>query len=151
MPSTDAVVIGAGPVGLFQVFQLGLHGLRAHVIDALPHLGGQCAELYGDKPIYDIPAVQACTGNELVQRLLAQIEPFAPVFHLSQQVDTVQALPGGRFLVGTTQGTQLQARRRRVPPHAYPLDAPYRCGHPSGKTTACRQKPPALAPSACAA
>lgn len=110
-PTTvDAIVIGAGPVGLFQVFQLGLHGLRAHIIDVLPHPGGQCAELYGDKPIYDIPAVQACTGHELVQRLLAQIEPFAPVFHLSQQVDTVQALPGGRFLVGTTQGTQLQAR-----------------------------------------
>ena len=110
MPSTDAVVIGAGPVGLFQVFQLGLHGLRAHVIDALPHPGGQCAELYGDKPIYDIPAVQACTGNELVQRLRAQIQPFAPSFHLGQQVDTVQALPEGGFLVGTTQGTRLQAR-----------------------------------------
>ncbi|MCK6416780.1 MAG: NAD(P)/FAD-dependent oxidoreductase [Giesbergeria sp.] len=110
MLSTDAIVIGAGPVGLFQVFQLGLHGLRAHVIDALPHPGGQCAELYGDKPIYDIPAVQACTGHELVQRLLAQIQPFAPQFHLGQQVDSVQAQPGGGFLVGTTQGTQLQAR-----------------------------------------
>jgi len=108
--AVDAVVIGAGPVGLFQVFQLGLQGLRAHVIDALPHPGGQCAELYGDKPIYDIPAVQACTGHELVQRLLAQIEPFAPQFHLGQQVDTVQPQPGGGFLVGTTQGTQLQAR-----------------------------------------
>jgi len=110
MHSADAIVIGAGPVGLFQVFQLGLHGLRAHVIDALPYPGGQCAELYGDKPIYDIPAVQACTGHELVQRLLAQIQPFAPRFHLGQQVDSVQAQPGGGFLVGTTQGTQLQAR-----------------------------------------
>ncbi len=110
MLSTDAIVIGAGPVGLFQVFQLGLQGLRAHVIDALPHPGGQCAELYGDKPIYDIPAVQACTGNELVQRMLAQIQPFAPQFHLGQQVDTVQALPEGGFLVGTAQGTRLQAR-----------------------------------------
>jgi thioredoxin reductase (NADPH) len=110
MHSADAIVIGAGPVGLFQVFQLGLQGLRAHVIDALPHPGGQCAELYGDKPIYDIPAVQACTGHELVQRLLAQIQPFAPQFHLGQQVDSVQAQPGGGFLVGTTQGTQLQAR-----------------------------------------
>lgn len=110
MLSTDAIVIGAGPVGLFQVFQLGLHGLRAHVIDALPHPGGQCAELYGDKPIYDIPAVQACTGHELVQRLLAQIQPFAPTLHLGQQVDTVQALPEGGFLVGTAQGTRLQAR-----------------------------------------
>ncbi|MBI3102033.1 MAG: NAD(P)/FAD-dependent oxidoreductase [Burkholderiales bacterium] len=110
MFSADAIVIGTGPVGLFQVFQLGLHGLRAHVIDALPHPGGQCAELYGDKPIYDIPAVQACTGHELVQRLLAQIQPFAPQFHLGQQVDSVQAQPGGGFLVGTAQGTQLQAR-----------------------------------------
>ncbi len=110
-PTTvDAIVIGAGPVGLFQVFQLGLQGLRAHIIDALPHPGGQCAELYGDKPIYDIPAVQACTGHELVQRLLAQIQPFAPTFHLGQQVDTVQALPEGGFLVGTAQGTRLQAR-----------------------------------------
>ena len=110
MPSTDAVVIGAGPVGLFQVFQLGLQGLRAHVIDALPHPGGQCAELYGDKPIYDIPAVQACTGHELVQRLRAQIQPFTPTLHLGQQVDTVQALPEGGFLVGTAQGTRLLAR-----------------------------------------
>ena len=110
MPSTDAIVIGAGPVGLFQVFQLGLQGLRAHVIDALPHPGGQCAELYGDKPIYDIPAVQACTGHELVQRLRAQIQPFTPTLHLGQQVDTVQALPEGGFLVGTAQGTRLQAR-----------------------------------------
>jgi len=110
MLSTDAIVIGAGPVGLFQVFQLGLHGLRAHVIDARPHPGGQCAELYGDKPIYDIPAVQACTGNELVQRLLAQIQPFSPTLHLGQQVDTVRALPEGGFLVGTAQGTRLQAR-----------------------------------------
>lgn len=108
--AVDAIVIGAGPVGLFQVFQLGLHGLRAHVIDALPHPGGQCTELYGDKPIYDIPAVQACTGHELVQRLLAQIQPFATTFHLGQQVDSVQALPEGGFLVGTTQGTRLQAR-----------------------------------------
>ena len=108
--AADAVVIGAGPVGLFQVFQLGLHGLRAHVIDALPHPGGQCAELYGDKPIYDIPAIEACTGHELVQRLCAQIEPFGPTFHLGQQVNTVQTQPGGGFLVGTAQGTQLLAR-----------------------------------------
>ena len=62
---TDAVVIGAGPVGLFQVFQLGLQGITAHLIDALPHAGGQCVELYGDKPIYDIPGVPICSGREL--------------------------------------------------------------------------------------
>ena len=89
---TDAVVIGAGPVGLFQVFQLGLQGLAAHIIDALPYAGGQCVELYGDKPIYDIPALADCTGQELTQRLCAQIAPFAPTWHLGQQVDTVAAL-----------------------------------------------------------
>ena len=107
---TDAIVIGAGPVGLFQVFQLGLQGLRTHLIDALPHPGGQCAELYADKPIYDIPGIQVCTGQELTERLLGQISPFAPHWHLGQQVDTVQALPTGGLRVGTAQGTQLQAR-----------------------------------------
>ncbi|PWW45851.1 thioredoxin reductase (NADPH) [Melaminivora alkalimesophila] len=108
--AVDAVVIGAGPVGLFQVFQLGLHGLQAHVIDALPYIGGQCAELYGDKPIYDIPGIRVCTGNELVQRLHAQITPFAPTFHLGQQADMLQVLPEGGFLIGTARGTQLKAR-----------------------------------------
>ena len=76
---TDAVVIGAGPVGLFQVFQLGLQGLAAHIIDALPYAGGQCVELYGDKPIYDIPGVPVCTGHELTARLTQQITPFKPL------------------------------------------------------------------------
>ena len=70
---TDALVIGAGPVGLFQVFQLGLLEVKAHVVDALPYTGGQCVELYGDKPIYDIPSVDVCTGRELAERLLRQI------------------------------------------------------------------------------
>ena len=99
--AADAVVIGAGPVGLFQVFQLGLHGLRAHVIDALPHPGGQCAELYGDKPIYDIPAIGVCSGHELVQRLCARITPFAPAWHLGERVDCVEPLSQGGFLVAT--------------------------------------------------
>ncbi len=83
---TEALVIGAGPVGLFQVFQLGLQGIGCHVIDALPHVGGQCAELYADKPIYDIPGIPVCTGRELVVRLQQQIAPFKPSFHVSQQV-----------------------------------------------------------------
>ena len=107
---TDVVVIGAGPVGLFQVFQLGLQGLQACVIDALPYPGGQCAELYGDKPIYDIPSVLVCTGDELVQRLHAQIAPFAPQWHLGQQVAQLAAQPDGRWLVTTSAGTQLRAR-----------------------------------------
>ena len=68
--NTEALVIGAGPVGLFQVFQLGLQGIHCHLVDALPHVGGQCAELYAHKPIYDIPGIPVCTGLELIQRLL---------------------------------------------------------------------------------
>src|SRR4051812_22881176 len=86
----DAVIIGAGPVGLFQVFELGLLEIKAHVIDSLPAVGGQCVELYPDKPIYDIPAVPVCTGQELTDNLLKQIEPFDPTFHLGQEVTGVQ-------------------------------------------------------------
>jgi thioredoxin reductase (NADPH) len=107
--ATDAVVIGAGPVGLFQVFELGLLGIRAHVIDSLPFAGGQCVELYADKPIYDIPATKVCTGRELVARLLRQIEPFAPTLHLAQQVETVARQADGRFRVGTSAGVQFVA------------------------------------------
>src|SRR5215203_1670539 len=87
---TDAVIIGAGPVGLFQVFELGLLEIKAHVIDSLAYPGGQCVELYPDKPIYDIPAVPVCTGQELTDNLLKQIEPFDPTFHLGQEVTVVQ-------------------------------------------------------------
>ena len=108
--ATDAVVIGAGPIGLFLVFQLGLQGLRAHLIDTLPHPGGQCVELYGDKPIYDIPALPVCSAHELVQRLAQQMAPFAPVQHLGEQVSTLQPLATGGWQVGTEQGTELHAR-----------------------------------------
>ena len=107
---TDAVVIGAGPVGLFQVFQLGLHGLKADVIDALPHVGGQCVELYGDKPIYDIPGVPMCTGRELAALLRTQIAPFAPRWHLGALVASVAPQPDGRLLVQTNTGAQLLTR-----------------------------------------
>ena len=76
MVETDALIIGAGPVGLFQVFELGLLEIKAHVIDSLAYAGGQCIELYPDKPIYDIPAVPVCTGRELTDNLLRQIAPF---------------------------------------------------------------------------
>ncbi len=98
---TDALVIGAGPVGLFQAFQLGLQGIGCHIVDALPYAGGQCAELYADKPIYDIPGIPVCTGRELVERLQQQIAPFKPVFHLGQTVDTLQASDDGRWAVST--------------------------------------------------
>lgn len=107
---TDAVVVGAGPVGLFQVFELGLLGIKAHVIDALPHPGGQPAELYPDKPIYDIPGVPFCTGQSLTDSLLKQIAPFNAFFHFGQQVATVQQQDDGRFRVGTSQGTQLLSK-----------------------------------------
>ena len=103
--STDVVIIGAGPVGLFQVFELGLLDLRAHVVDALPQVGGQCSELYPDKPIYDIPALPVCGAQELIDRLLKQIEPFSPQFHLGQEVSELQQKEDGRFLLRTSKGT----------------------------------------------
>ncbi|NNM61052.1 MAG: NAD(P)/FAD-dependent oxidoreductase [Steroidobacteraceae bacterium] len=103
--TTDAVIIGAGPVGLFQVFELGLLGIRAEVIDSLRGPGGQCTELYPDKPIYDIPGVPVCTGEELTQRLLEQIAPFAPGLHYGQEVTRVERQASGRFWVGTSAGT----------------------------------------------
>ena len=106
----DALVIGAGPVGLFQVFQLGLQGISAQVIDALPVPGGQCIELYADKPIYDIPALPVCTGRELVDRLLAQIKPFAPTLHLGQTVTALTPRDGGGFDVMTSSGTRFISR-----------------------------------------
>lgn len=102
----DAVIIGAGPVGLFQVFELGLLEIKAHVIDSLPVVGGQCVELYPDKPIYDIPAVPVCTGQELTDNLLKQIEPFEPTFHLNQEVTLVQRRADGRFDLETSLGTK---------------------------------------------
>jgi thioredoxin reductase (NADPH) len=111
---TDALVIGAGPVGLFQVFELGLLEVSAHVVDALPEPGGQCAELYPDKPIYDIPAVPLCTGRELAARLQQQIAPFNTPFHLGQEVSVVQSVPSDdgrpRFAVQTGAGTRFDCR-----------------------------------------
>ena len=103
---TDAVIIGAGPVGLFQIFELGLLEVKAHIIDALPYPGGQPIELYPDKPIYDIPAIPVCTGHELTDGLMKQIEPFGATFHLGQEVQVVEKQPDGRFYVATSKGTQ---------------------------------------------
>ena len=107
---TDALVIGTGPVGLFQAFQLGLQGIACQIVDALPHVGGQCAELYADKPIYDIPGIPVCTGRELVARLQQQITPFKPAFHLGQTVETLQAQGDGRWRVETNTGTSWIAK-----------------------------------------
>ena len=107
---TDAVIVGAGPVGLFQVFELGLLEIKAHVIDSLAYPGGQCVELYPDKPIYDIPAVPVCTGQELTDSLLKQIEPFGATFHYGQEVTVVQKRDDGRFFVQTSKGTSFITR-----------------------------------------
>jgi len=103
---TDALIVGAGPVGLFQVFELGLLEVKAHIVDSLAYAGGQCIELYPDKPIYDIPAVPVCTGKELTDNLLKQIEPFGATFHLGQEVSSLERQADGRFLVGTSKGTR---------------------------------------------
>ena len=100
---TDALVIGAGPVGLFQVFQLGLQGIHAQVVDVLDQAGGQCIELYADKPIYDIPGLTYSTGRDLTQRLLQQVAPFKPAFHFNQQVSQLNRQDDGRWLVATPQ------------------------------------------------
>jgi thioredoxin reductase (NADPH) len=107
---TDALVIGAGPVGLFQVFELGLQEIHAQVIDILPYIGGQCMALYADKPIYDIPGLPHCTGRELITRLEQQASPFKPVFHLRQLVKSLQQQADKRWLVGTTDGTAFLAK-----------------------------------------
>lgn len=107
---TDALVIGAGPVGLWQVFQLGLQDIRCHVVDALPHAGGQPAELYPDKPIYDIPGIPVCSGRELVQRLEQQVRPFAPVMHLGQSVTGLQKTADGRWSLRTSAHQDFLAR-----------------------------------------
>ena len=103
---TDVVIIGAGPAGLFQVFELGLLDIHAHVVDSLKQVGGQCTELYPDKPIYDIPAIPCCNAQELVDRLMNQIKPFKPDFHLGQTVNSLETADNGRFLLETSQGTR---------------------------------------------
>ncbi|MGH8218742.1 MAG: NAD(P)/FAD-dependent oxidoreductase [Steroidobacteraceae bacterium] len=106
---TEVVVIGAGPCGLFQVFELGLLGIGCHVIDSLPHPGGQCTELYPDKPIYDIPALPVCGGQELIDRLLQQAKPFNAPLHLGEEVTELARQAEGRFRLRTSAGTAFDA------------------------------------------
>ena len=107
---TDVLIVGAGPVGLFAVFELGLYDMRAHVIDILDKPGGQCSELYPEKPIYDIPAYPTITGQELTDRLLDQIEPFAPVFHLGRMVTMLRRREDGAFDIETDAGERFVAK-----------------------------------------
>lgn len=107
---TDVVIVGAGPCGLFQIFELGLLGIHAHIVDSLQHPGGQCSELYPEKPIYDIPALPICGAQELVDRLLEQIKPFNAQFHLGQEVVELKVLEDQTFLLRTSQDTRFHAR-----------------------------------------
>ncbi|MFN3624908.1 MAG: NAD(P)/FAD-dependent oxidoreductase [Hyphomicrobium sp.] len=107
---TDAVIIGAGPVGLFAVFELGLVDVKAHVVDILDKPGGQCAELYPEKPIYDVPGLPIVTGQELTDRLMKQIEPFGAEFHFGERIDTLERLPDDRFRLITDAGTEFIAK-----------------------------------------
>ena len=107
---TDALIVGAGPCGLFQVFELGLLGMKCHIVDALESPGGQCIELYPDKPIYDIPAIPVCDARDLVDRLLEQINPFEPTFHLDQQVTEIKKTDELLFHVTTSKGTEFESK-----------------------------------------
>lgn len=107
---TDVAIVGAGPVGLFAVFELGLLDMKCHLIDILDRPGGQCAELYPEKPIYDIPAVPICTGQELTDRLLEQIKPFKPTYSFSQQVERLEKTEDGRWRLHTDAGESVVAK-----------------------------------------
>ncbi|MGN7438245.1 MAG: NAD(P)/FAD-dependent oxidoreductase [Alcanivorax sp.] len=106
---TDAVIIGAGPCGLFTVFEMGLLDMKCHLIDILDRPGGQCAELYPEKPIYDIPAYPIITGQELTDRLMEQIEPFDPVFHFQQMAEKLEKMDNGKWRLTTDIGTVFEA------------------------------------------
>jgi thioredoxin reductase (NADPH) len=107
--ATDVIIVGAGPVGLFAVFELGLLGLDAHLVDVLDRPGGQCAELYPEKPIYDIPGLPVVTGQGLTDALMRQIAPFHPTFHLAQMAEALERLPDGTFKLRTELGTTITA------------------------------------------
>jgi thioredoxin reductase (NADPH) len=110
---TDVVIVGAGPVGLFAVFELGLLDIKAHLIDILPKIGGQCAELYPEKPIYDIPGFPVISGQGLVDNLLKQIEPFHPTFHLGEMVEALETLgtpEAPRFRLQTDAGKVFECK-----------------------------------------
>jgi thioredoxin reductase (NADPH) len=109
MIKTDAIVVGAGPVGLFAVFELGLLDIKCHLVDILDRAGGQCAELYPEKPIYDIPGYPVISGQELTDKLLDQASPFNAEFHFNQMVEELERLDDGTFRIRTDDGLELNA------------------------------------------
>jgi len=120
MIKTDILIIGAGPTGLFAVFEAGLLKLKCHLIDALPQPGGQCAEIYPKKPIYDIPGFPEVLARDLVDNLLEQIKPFQPGFTLGERADTIEKLEDGSFVVTTNKGTKHNAPFGRHSPRGHP-------------------------------
>jgi thioredoxin reductase (NADPH) len=111
--STDVAIVGAGPIGLFSVFELGLLDMKCHLVDILPKIGGQCAELYPEKPIYDIPGFPVITGQELVDNLIKQIGPFGPTFHLGEMVERLEVLGTAEqplFRIGTDNAKTIEAK-----------------------------------------
>ncbi|MEP1856287.1 NAD(P)/FAD-dependent oxidoreductase, partial [Nonlabens ulvanivorans] len=109
MIETDILIIGAGPTGLFTVFEAGLLKLKCHLIDALPQPGGQCSELYPKKPIYDIPGFPEVLAGDLVDNLMEQIKPFQPGFTLGERAEEIEKLEDGTFIVTTNKGTKHHA------------------------------------------
>ena len=109
MITTDIIIIGAGPTGLFSVFEAGLLKLKCHLIDALPQPGGQCSEIYPKKPIYDVPAYPEILAGELTDKLLEQSKQFEPRFTLGERAETIEKQPDGSFIVTTNKGTQHKA------------------------------------------
>ena len=107
---TDVVIIGAGPIGLFAVFELGLLDIKAHLVDILDKVGGQCAELYPEKPIYDIPGIPLITGHGLSEALMEQIKPFKPTFHLGEMVTAVEKIGESLFRITTDRGKVFEAK-----------------------------------------
>ena len=107
---TDIIIIGAGPVGLFAVFELGLLDMKCHLIDNLDKIGGQCSELYPEKPIYDIPSRVTISAQELVDDLMEQCRPFNPVFHLGQNAETLEKNSAGQWTVITSEGNTIIAK-----------------------------------------
>jgi thioredoxin reductase (NADPH) len=106
---TDVLIVGAGPVGLFAAFEAGVIGLSCQIVDGIERPGGQCIELYPDKPIYDIPAIPSCTARDLVDRLMDQCRPFDPAMHLGQRIETLEQLEDGRWLARTDKGLTFDA------------------------------------------
>src|SRR5687767_15056572 len=107
---TDVLIIGAGPVGLFAVFELGLLDMKAHLVDILDKVGGQCAELYPEKPIYDIPAITEISGQGLTDALMAQIKPFGATFHLGEMVESIERIGNPEFRITTDRGKVFEAK-----------------------------------------